>query len=203
MAYSVDYVPPAVIQALQTDSQLAIFLRVDTDPALHLYFGANEIEVGIDSIDANGTVYQGGGRLNGIPSLEVLVNGTSDAVDFTLSGIDPATGAAMLDSLPAVRGKRVQLGITTLDQDHQPMTAIIPIWNGTASHLKDAMAPVQAGEAATISLSLAVVTGENTRSRPSRSLWSDAMQRSLYPTDDFCKRTGAMARGIQPIWPRY
>jgi hypothetical protein len=201
MAYSVDYVPSSVIEALRTDSQLAIFLRVDTDPVLHLYFGISDIPLGIAGVDGDGTIYHGGGRLNGIPSLEVLVNGTSDAVDFTLSGIDPDTGAELIQSIPAVRGKRVQLGITTLDQYYQPMSSIIPIWSGTASHTKDAMPPGQQGETRSVSLSLAVVSGENTRSRPSRSLWSDAMQRSLYPTDAFCSRTGALARGVQPKWP--
>ncbi len=71
--------------------QLGLFLRIDTDPGLHIYFGVNDIPLGFDSIDPDGTVYLGGGRLIGIPSLEILVNGTSAAVDFTISGIDPAT----------------------------------------------------------------------------------------------------------------
>jgi|GEM_PF-638848 len=201
MAYSAEYVPPAVIEALRTDSQLAVFLRVDTDPALHLYFGVNDIPIGFDSIDPTGTTYLGGGRLNGIPALQTLVNGSSAAIDFTLSGIDPATGAKMIDSLPAVRGALVQVGMTTLDQYYQPMTQIIPIWTGVASHIKELRSPARAGETQTISISLATVAGENTRSRAAKVLWSDAMQKSLYPTDDFCKETGRMARGIQPQWP--
>lgn len=201
MAYSVDYVPPAVIGALRTDSQLAVFLRVETDPALHLYFGVGDIPIGFDSVDPDGTIYLGGGRLNGIPALQTLVNGSSAAIDFTLSGIDPATGAKMIDSLPAVRGALVQVGMTTLDQYYQPMTQIIPIWTGVASHIKELRSPARAGETQTISISLATVAGENTRSRAAKVLWSDAMQKSLYPTDDFCKETGRMARGIQPQWP--
>lgn len=203
MAYSVDYVPPAIIEEMRGSHQLGVFLRADTDPALHIWFGVNDVPIGFDGIDPDGTVYLGGGRLVGVPSLEVLVNGTSDAVDFSMSGIDPATGAKMLDSIPPVRGKLVQLGLTTLDRYYQPMTDVIPIWTGTASHPKESRAPIREGETANISLSLAVVAGENTRSRPSRSLWSDAMQRSIYPTDAFCGRTGALARGIQPKWPVY
>lgn len=201
MAYSAEYVALSVVEALRTDSQLAIFLKVDTVPPLRLYFGVRDIPIGFDSVDPDGTKYLGGGQLNGIPALQTLVNGSSAAIDFTLSGIDPATGAKMIDSLPPVRGALVQVGITTLDQYFQPMTKIIPIWTGVASHLKELRSPARAGETQTISISLATVAGENTRSRAAKVLWSDAMQKSLYPTDDFCNGTGRMARGIQPPWP--
>lgn len=204
MPYSVDYVPQAVIEAMRGSHQLGIFLRVDTDPALHLWFGVNDVPIGFDGIDPDGTVYLGGGRLIGVPSLEVLVNGTSDAVDFTVSGIDPATGAKMLESMPPIRGKQVQLGMTTLDQYFQPMSKIVPVWTGIASHPKETMPPRREGEPATLSLSLAVVAGENTRSRASKVTWSDAMQRSKYPTDAFCGNTGALSRGTnQPAWPHF
>lgn len=201
MAYSVEYVPAAVVESLRTSTSLAIFLRVDTDPGLHLYFGVNDLPVGFDSIDPAGTVYMGGGRLQGIPNLEVLVNGRSSAINFTVSGIEPRTGAKVIDSLPPVRGKLVQVGLTTLDKYHQPVSNIVPIWTGIASHPEESQAPVREGENPTLSLSLAVVGGENTRSRPSRSLWSDAMQQAERPGDLFCKNTGAYARGIQPKWP--
>ncbi|APG91160.1 hypothetical protein [Sinorhizobium americanum] len=197
------WVPDNVTEAMRGSHQLGLFLRIDTDPALHIYFGVNDIPIGFDSIDPDGTVYLGGGRLIGIPSLEVLVNGTSDAVDFTVSGIDPATGARMLDSIPPVRGKLVQIGLTTLDDYYQPMSTIIPIWTGIASHPKEGKPPIREGETATLALSLAVVAGENTRSRASRSLWSDAMQKAISPTDDFCKQTARLARGTQPVWPNY
>lgn len=203
MAYSITYVPDSVTSEMRGSHQLGVFLRVDTTPALHMWFGVNDVPIGFDGIDPDGTVYLGGGRLIGIPSLEVLVNGTSDAVDFTVSGIDPATGARMLDSIPEVRGAAVHLGITTLDQYYQPMTNVISLWTGTASHTKESRAPVQTGKTATISLSLAVVGGENMRSRPSRALWSSAMQKAIYPTDKFCDGTALLSRGTQPAWPHF
>ncbi len=203
MAYSIEYVPATVVEALRGSNQLGLYLRIDTDPALHLWFGVNDVPIGFDGIDPDGTVYLGGGRLVGIPSLEILVNGTSDAVDFSVSGIDPATGTRMLDSIPDVRGKLVQLGITTLDDYFQPMTKIIPLWTGVASHPKEGRSPVKAGETATLTLSLSVVAGENTRSRAAKVLWSDAMQKSQYPTDKFCDGTARLARGVQPAWPNF
>lgn len=194
-------VPSNVIEALGTSHQLGIFLRVDTDPALHLCFGVNDMQIKFDSIDEDGTIYNGAGQLLGIPSLEVLVNGKSDSVEFTLSGVDAATATRLVDSLPPVRGADVMLGITTLDHLYQPMSSIIPIWSGVASHVSEASAPVEARKAPTLTLALSVVSGEPTRSRPARSLWSSAHQKAISPDDKFCDGTARLAsRGVNPPW---
>lgn len=197
------WIPDDTIAAMRSSFQLGIFLRIDTDPALHIWFGINDIPARFDSIDADGTVYMGGGRLLGVPELQVLVNGTADSVDFTLSGIDPATSAKAIDSMPPLRGAAVQMGIATLDQYYQPMGPIIPIWKGTASHVSEASPAVQGDETPSITLSLSVVAGSVTRSRPSQAIWSDAMQKALSPTDDFCKQVQRLAAGLAPVWPNY
>ena len=198
-----DWVPADVVESLRGSHNLGIFLRVDTDPALHVWFGVNDIPASIDGVDPDGTVYIGGGRLLGVPTLEVLVNGTADSVEFTLSGVDPATGNAMIDSLPPVRGAAVQVGLTTLDQYWQPISNIIPIWTGTASHIGEASPAVQGSQSPTLTLSLTVVAGDRTRSRPARSLWSSAHQKALSPTDSFCDQTSRLSRGVLPTWPKY
>lgn len=194
------WVPDNVIEALGQSHQLGIFLRIDTDPALHLWFGVNDIPIGFDSIDPDGTVYLGGGRLIGVPTLEVLVNGTSDSVEFTISGVDPVAGARMLSQIPEVRGADVVMGLTTLDQYFQPMSSIIPIWSGTAAYTGESSAAVQGTANVSLSLSLAVVSGETTRSRAARTFWSSAHQKALSPTDKFCDETQRLARGVDPTW---
>lgn len=194
------WVPDNVVAELQGSHQLGIFLRVDSDPALHMWFGVNDIPANFDSIDPSGTVYLGGGRLQGVPTLEVLVNGTSDSVEFTLSGIDPSTAAKTLESIPQIRGADVNIGITTLDQYFQPMSAIIPIWEGVASHIGEASPAVPSGQSVSITLSLVVVSGEATRSRPARSFWSSAHQKAISSTDKFCDETSRLARGVAPTW---
>ncbi len=195
-----DFIPAHIIEEMRGNHQLGIFLRVDTDPGLHIWFGVNDIPARFDSIDPNGTVYLGGGRLIGVPTLEVLVNGTADSVEFTLSGLDPASAAKALDSIPPVRGKEVQMGLTTLDQYFQPMSAIIPIWTGVASHPGERSPAVEMGQNPAVTLSLAVVSGEATRSRAARTLWSSPHQKAVSPTDLFCDGTARLARGVQPTW---
>ncbi|MBD9519277.1 hypothetical protein IB262_05135 [Ensifer sp. ENS02] len=197
------WVPDDVIEEMRGSHQLGIFLRIATNPALHMWFGVHDIQTGFDSIDPEGTVYLGGGVLQGVPTLEVLVNGTADSVEFSVSGIDPATGGKMLDSLPPLRGAAVQLGLTTLDQYYQPMSKIIPIWTGTSSHVSESSPMVQADDSPSLALALSVVSGETTRSRASRSLWSSPHQKAISPTDLFCDGTARLSRGVQPVWPHY
>ncbi|KEA07476.1 hypothetical protein [Rhizobium rhizogenes] len=197
------WIPDNVINAMRGSHQLGIFLRIDTTPGLHIWFGVNDIPIGFDSIDPDGTVYLGGGRLIGVPTLEVLVNGTSDSVDFTISGIDAHAGATLLSTIPTVRGAAVQMGITTLDDYFQPMSKVIPIWQGTASHVSETGQTAQGEDSPSLTLSLSVVTGEATRSRPSRTLWSSAQQKAISPTDLFCDATARLSRGVIPVWPNY
>ncbi len=198
-----DWVPEPVTDALATSHQLGIFVHVATVPPLRIWLGINEIPITIESIDENGAVYQGAGKLIGVPTLETLVNGTADAVEFSMSGVDPASGGRLIQSIPPVRGCAVYVGITTLDDYYQPMSQIVPLWRGTASHPTESLQSVTGTENRTMTLGLTVAAGEQTRSRPARSLWSAAHQKAISPTDRFCDNTARMARGVQPVWPNY
>jgi hypothetical protein len=120
-----------------------------------------------------------------------------------ISGIDPVTAQRVLDDMPNIRGCDVHIGFTTLDQYYQPVSSIIPIWLGQASHVTDAMQPVTGTDSRSMSLSMAVLSGNGTRSRPSLSMWSSSHQKALYPTDLFCDGTARLARGVAPAWPAY
>ncbi|TIR34578.1 MAG: hypothetical protein E5X35_07650 [Mesorhizobium sp.] len=202
-SYSLEYVPQAVLDSMATSHILAIFFRLDTDPGLHIWAGVNDIPAGFDSIDEDGTVFLGGGRLLNVPALEVLVNGQSSSVEFGISGIDPSTAQKVVDTMPDVRGKDIKIGFTTLDQYYQPTSSIVALWTGTASHPTESSPPVTGGEDKKTTLSLAVVSGTNTRSRASQVLWTPAHQKALYPTDEFCSGVARLGRGVAPAWPDY
>lgn len=203
MAYTRDYVPATVIDAMRGSHTLGIFMQIGCDPALHIWMGVNDIPAGFDSITPGGTVFLGGGRLIEVPTLEVLMNGQADSVEFGISGIDPVAAQRVIDQLPDIRGCDVHIGIVTLDQYYQPMGPIVPLWIGSASHVTDSMPPVGGTADRSITLALAVLTGNGTRSRPSLSMWSAPHQKAFYPTDLFCDGTARLARGVAPAWPNY
>lgn len=198
-----DYVSQIIVDEMRRSHRLGIFLHLATATALRIWFGIHSVPAGFESIDGDGTVYQGGGMLIGVPLLEVLVNGASDSVDFTLSGLNPSLSTTTLQSIPPVRGAALHMGLTTLDEYWQPMSRIIPIWRGIASHVSESRPTVQGAVSPTTALSLSVVAGEATRSRPAYTLWSSAQQKMLSQTDLFCDGTSRLARGVQPVWPNY
>lgn len=193
----------AIIDALRGDHILGIFVYCEFEPQpLALWFGTNDIELGIESI-VNGVRFQGGGVLQGVPELEVLVNGIADRVEFTLAGIDPSSLDRYEIEQYRVRGAPVYVGITCLDEYYQPVAPIQPLWDGRASFVRETMPPVSGEESPSVALMLSVGSGVTTRARASASIWSSAHQRALYPTDAFCDGTARLARGVSPTWPRF
>ncbi|MFB2553994.1 hypothetical protein [Ensifer soli] len=208
MTYSTAYISDAVCNRLSQSGPIGFFIRVAPEGVepLRIWTGAGDIPARFDAVDPSGTVYYGAGRLNGLPTLAVMVNGGSDAVDFTLSGIDPQTARTTLSSIPPVNGAPVTVGLSVFDNYYQPLTEPIPIWTGTAARLGESSPVVTGDQPITLALSLSVVAGENMRARASRAVWSSAHQKSLYLTssdDRFCDNTALLARGVQPVWPNY
>lgn len=204
MPYTKYYVPQSYLDAMSVTHTLGVFLRLDTDPALHIWLGVSDVPASIDSVDAaTGTVYMGGGKLMNIPVLEAVVNGQSSSVEIGLAGISAEDAAPVILNMPNVRGKALHIGIAPLDQYYQPIGPIIPLWYATGSHTTDSMPVIQEGEDRTVTLRLAAMSGANTRSRPSLSLWSSAHQKALYPGDKFCDQTARLATGVAPAWPAY
>lgn len=196
-------IDPAVIEALRGDHQLGIFVYCAFEPKpLAIWFGVNDVEIGIESV-VDGVRFLGGGLLQGVPELEVLVNGIADRVEFTLAGIDPSTYDRHEIESYEVRGAPVYVGITCLDDYYQPIAPIQPLWDGRASFVRETMPPVSGTESQTVALMLSVGSGVTTRARISASLWSAAHQRALYPTDAFCDGTARLAQGVSPTWPRF
>lgn len=199
-----DWVPPHVIERLRGSTSVGIFVYADFDPPLRLWFGVNDVPIGMQAVDpSNGQTYLGGGRLQGVPELEVLINGIADRVEFSVSGIDPDEMAKINPEDLEVRGREIYVGITTLDDYHQPMSEIIPLWDGAASFVRQVMPPVAGTESPSVTLTLSVGGGNTTRARNSASLWSSVHQRALFPTDAFCDGTARLARGVAPAWPRF
>lgn len=203
------YLSDATIDYLKTDRNLGVFLRLATEPALHLTLGVNDMEIGIASVDSTGTIYRGAGVLQNIPELEMLINGIADKVTFSVSGVDPTFMAKLDAEAPEVVGAELHVGFAPLDDDFQPLTDIIPIWLGWAdywsasqSEQKDTTKPV------TNTISLMAMSGSPARSRQNLSTYTDQAQRMVNPIsgqddDRFCERVSRYFQAYIVSWPRY
>ena len=195
------YVPDATLAEFRGQFNLGVFFRLGTDPALHLSFLVNDMMMEMPGLDEPGTIYKGCGVLQNIPELEVLVNGIADTVTFTLSGLDPSLTAAMLDSAPDVLGAPVTVGIAPMDVRWQPKTPIVLLWSGTADMISEAMPPeTDPTKNRTQSISLAAMTGDQSRQFQNLSTYADPIQQEISPGDRFCSRTTRAPYQIS--WPR-
>lgn len=198
------YVSSSVVAALRGSVNLGVFWRLGTNPALHLWMGVNDVPIGIPSLDGNGTVYIGAGRLLGIPELELLINGVADKIEFGLSGVTAEHLALVEAGAPAVRGALCTVGFAPLDSRYQPMTQIIPLWCGSADYWAMEQQPAtKPTDPPTRTIMLSVGAGDTTRAVPKLLSFTPAYQKLVSATDEFCSRVSRYVQSYQVSWPRF
>lgn len=204
------WLPDGVADRLRGSVNLGVFFRMASDPALHLWMGLHDIEIGIPAtgaLDGETAVYTGAGRLLDLPDLEVLVNGLADQVTVTLS-IEETIYRRYLTGLdtapPEVRGAPVTVGFAPLDARWQPLTSIIPLWNGTGDFWGvEHEPPEDPTKSALRKISLTIGTGDTSRAQPRALSFTDAAQRRLSPTDRFFERVARYVQQFIVSWPRF
>lgn len=199
------YLPDPTIAAFKGAYNLGLFFRVDTSPALTIWYGVHDIPAVIPSVDVSGTIYLGAGLIADIPdAIEVLINGTADRADWIMSGVDPTLTANIDGSAPSVVGKRVSFGVASMDARWQMLSDIIVMWEGTADFWAETQ-PLQAdpNKPKTRTLTLATTTGDASRALGFYATWTKPIQRIISATDLFCDRTPRYYQGQIIRWPAY
>jgi hypothetical protein len=182
---------------------LGIFFRLETSPPMYLWFGISPIAAAITNLDVDGTVYLGAGLLLDLPNaLEVLLNGTTDRIDWMMNGVDPALTANLAADAPSVVGARATLALAPMDERWQLAAAPQAMWEGTADFWAESQ-PIQLDptKPRTRTLTLATTTGDASRSLPYFSTWTDRIQKIISSTDRFCERTPRYYQGQAIRWP--
>jgi hypothetical protein len=208
-------IPDDVISAMRGSYNVGYFFRLDTTPALHLWWGVTDIAVvdwnqetidvsGGKNFSIGGRTYIGAGIIIEPPdSFEVLMNGAADRIDFSMSGVDPDRVADMAETAPSVVGKDVMFGFCILDERWQPTHGIISVWGGTADAWEDEFtAPSKIGDAASATIRLITTSGSVARSASSLSVWTDHAQKRVSATDRFCERVSLYYQTRRVVWPR-
>jgi hypothetical protein len=195
---------PATIAQGVARTIRAVFFRLATTPdPLRLWCGINDIPIGIDVIDEAGAVYLGAGRLLNVPDLEVLINGKADRVDFLLPGVTVENAARVAAAAPDVKGKALHIGVATLDDRYQPLTAITPVWYGLADLWRMRQPKTADLQAPTRTLVLSVGSGATGRARARRASYTSAQQKLVHPTDKFCDFTSRYTTLRETKWPNF
>lgn len=162
----------------------AVFLRIDSDPAIALWLGFGDIAVPVNDLDLAGQTYRGLGALVGIPELEQLLNGESARADFSMSGVPAAIAALAEGQFAEIEGEAVNIGYSAMDADWQLSGALLWVWDGRVDVLNIAMQATQSG-VQVYTLELSVGTANTGRSRPDYANWTDAQHQRAHPGDLF------------------
>lgn len=199
------YLPDATVAAFKGTYNCGLFFRLDTSPALHLWWGISDIPARVVALDSAGTVYIGAGYLTNVPdALEVLINGTAERVDWSMSGVPASLTANLADAAPSVVGKACMFGVAALDERWQMQSDIVPLWSGTADFWSEAQPPQSDVTKEKLrTLTLTTMTGDSSRALPFYSTWTDRIQQFLSPGDLFCDRTPRYFQGQIIRWPRF
>lgn len=195
---------------------LSLDTATDGDLSVRLWTGVGDYPVrpettdtpftGFESVDLEGDVYKGMGVLQeqALSELEVLLNGVSEQVKFSLNSV-PADIANKIDeAAPIVKGRPVRLGLAPLDDLWQPVTPIQQMWSGIADYWAMQMDPVtREDDAAVRSIILTVSSGFTSRSRPRLVSYTDAQQQLYYPGDLIFNRVTRYVTSYTIAWPSF
>ena len=199
------YIPDDTIAAFRGVFNLGMFFRLDTAPALHLWWGVSNKPAQIDALDVAGTIYNGAGVITDIPdALEMLINGTASRVDWEMSGVPANLTADLAVNAPSVVGARVDFAIAALDARWQIIGAPVSVWVGTADFWAEAQPPQpDVTRPKTRKLILSTMTGDTSRALPYYATWTDLDQQQISATDTLCERVPRYYTGQIITWPRY
>lgn len=194
----------AEIAILEAGShRIGIFFRLETEPAVRLWFGFGYIATPADALDVGGATYRGFGEIANIPATKQMINGKAERVEFTLSGVDgDILAIASGGDAQQVKGKRVLVGFAFFDEAWQLVGPI----RWCANYTADFIGLQQAGGGMpedpivrTITLSCGSLM--TARRRPSLSYFSNQDQQRRHPGDRFCERVAVYANGFNKAWP--
>ena len=199
------YIPDATVAAFKGVFNLGLFFRLETSPALHLWWGVSDTPAQIDALDVSGTVYNGAGLMTDVPdALEMLINGTASRVDWEMSGVPASMTANLAATAPSVVGARVDFAIAALDPRWQILGSPISVWTGTADFWAEAQSPQpDVTKPKLRKIILSTMAGDTSRALPYYATWSDLDQLAISATDTFCERVPRYYSGQIVTWPRF
>lgn len=198
------WISDSIVQRFWGAANIGIFVRVDTDDPIRVWFGLTAKEIGIDAWDADGTRYAAGGQLISIPDeLDALINGLAARWEVGFSGVQDAFLELVEAGAVSVKGRVVHIGFAPLDFTYDKVSEVIPLVMAYADYWymrRIAGTPTKAQQQ---QIALSVGQGDTARRRPARVSWTSTVQKLFSPTDTFCDRTVRYVPSYLISWPRF
>lgn len=176
----------------------SVLFRLATDEPVRLWSGFGDLPIPAHAIEPSGATYVGAGLLLDVPSIKQLINGISDRVDFTVSGVSPETVRLALEDQPDVKGAVARIGFVNFDERWQVQGVPTWEWQGVADVLTTSREPSDLGGQRSITLSVAAADAD--RINPKLAWWTDADQRKRSPTDSFFSHVAGINAGTTRRW---
>lgn len=170
-------------------------LRIATNPVVYVWTGNGLLDTPADAVDLSGATWRGAGRIIQLPALKALINGVSERVGFTLSGVSADTLRLAQEDKDEVDGADVRIGSVEFDAQWQLTGPIAWEWRGTADTLTvESAAGEDGSRVRTIALSVAAI--DNRRANPRYTFWTDAAQRLRSSDDAFCDHVAQISNSV-------
>lgn len=166
---------------------------IDCEPPALLHGGFGNLLVPADSVLPSPMVALGGGELLSIPDWQTLINGSTERLDLSLSGVSEEIVRLAIEDAPSVAGADVHVGTIRYNGDWSIASIL---WENMfeARSLTVSRPQAQGGQV-TRSITLTIVQGDSTRSRAPNAYFTDADQRRKHPTDAIFSNVGGITAG--------
>lgn len=173
-----------------------VFHVAGDDPAT-LWSGHGDLLLPADDVLEAPTLASGGPELVSLPDIEMVLNGTAQRFDISVSGVSDRALQVAVENALTLSGSRAFIGRVTFDSDWQQMPVVWE-WEGEVRKVGVQGDATEDGRARSITITLA--HGDTTRSRAPAAYFTDADQRRDYPTDAVFSNVAGINSGTSRRW---
>lgn len=162
-------------------------VEVETDTPAYVWSGVGDLEVASKT-------YSGAGELLSLPDLRQLINGISERIEFTISGVSEQALRMLVEDKASLYLAEAKIGYVEFDNDWQLAGSVVYEWQGIADLIETTSESSEGGRTRIVKIGLS--RGESFRSNPKLAFFTDADQKKRSATDAIFSHVAGIDRGV-------